>query len=196
MTDSLWNQSLASFREALGADRPTPSCGAASAVSASLGMALASMALRISDKREPHAGRETLIAQSGHLSEALGRQADADARAFERYLAEQGAKRDMAEPATRGAVAVPLYTAWLCREGLRLTLAALPLCKPSLRCDVEAGALLLHAALGAALLNLDTHLDRLEPLARKRAARVRRTLRRDADAALAALRRARRPLRA
>lgn len=194
MTDSLWNQTLADFRDALGADRPTPSCGAASAVSASLGMALVGMAVRITRADATEADRpplQDLLTRCDTLTESLGQQADADVRAFEAYLASAKEQRPEgpAPEALRQALAVPLASARLCRQGLETARVALPLCKPGLRSDVVAGAGLLHAALGAVLLNLDANLD-ARTAAEERAAleQARDTLQVDADALLQAIR--------
>ncbi|TRX75379.1 cyclodeaminase/cyclohydrolase family protein [Pseudomonas mangiferae] len=193
MTDSLWNQTLADFRDALGADRPTPSCGAASAVSASLGMALVGMAVRITLADATEADRlplQDLLSRCDTLTESLGQQADADVRAFDAYLASDKEHPEGPAPeALRQALAVPLASARLCHQGLEAARAALPLCKPGLRSDVVAGAGLLHAALGAVLLNLDANLD-ARTAAEERAAleQARDTLQADADALLQAIR--------
>jgi formiminotetrahydrofolate cyclodeaminase len=188
LPDSLWSLSLAAFRDALAADRPTPSCGGAAAVSASLGLSLVLMALRISQRHQAQPAQAPLIARGQALLDRLARHADADASAFQGYVA---ARRDEAaepEQALRDATAVPLAAAHACRDALDLAWEARAVTRPSLLCDIEAGALLVRAALSALLLNVEVDGEQLGAEQRAALAGDRQRLEQEADRLLARLR--------
>ncbi|WP_258190273.1 cyclodeaminase/cyclohydrolase family protein [Stutzerimonas azotifigens] len=190
---SVWSRSLERFRQDTAANRPTPGCGAVAAVSASLGLALVLKALRISQTRQEDPRRLRLIEPVETLLKRLGSFADDDMQAFSRYL--QAARQsddtsgDDVQAAARQACAVPLATAHACLEALGLSVSALSLAVDVVRADIEAGALLIHSALSAALLNVDADLPCLAGHdSREQARAMRQRLQADADAALQRLR--------
>ncbi|TLX59863.1 hypothetical protein DN824_06710 [Stutzerimonas nosocomialis] len=190
---SVWTHSLERFRQDTAANRPMPGCGAVAAVSASLGLALVLKALRISQGHQEDPRRQRLIEPVETLLQRLGSFADDDMQAFSRYL--QAARQpddgpgDALQAAARQACAVPLATAHACLEALDLSVSALPLASDVVRADIAAGAVLIHSALSAALLNVDADLPCLDGHDNREQARtLRQRLQTDADATLQRLR--------
>ncbi|WP_462381674.1 cyclodeaminase/cyclohydrolase family protein [Pseudomonas sp. Marseille-QA0892] len=155
MAHSLWQLSLSDFRDQVASKQPTPSCGAAAAVSASFGLALIQMAIRLGTHVERGEAQE-LLRQSEPLQRQLMSSADEDARAFGGFI--EADSEEARQQAARDSIAVPLATAHACRSALRLAEHAKPLVKQSVRPDVVAGALMLHAAMDAVLLNVEVNL--------------------------------------
>lgn len=183
--DSVWRLSLADFRDATAADRPTPGCGAAAAVVSDIGLALALKGLRVSESRGSESARRRLLKTAEGLIGRPGAFADADIRAFQNYL--HASRDDTADlqTASRQACAVPLATAHSCLEALELANEAWPLVAAVVRSDVQAGALLIHAGLSAALINVDADMASLDDAsAREQAGRSRERLQNDADKVL------------
>lgn len=155
----LWQLSLAQFRHAV-AERALPGCGAVTAVSADLAVALIVKALRVS-AAHGSASCEALLAEARALLGRPGAFADDDVAVFSDFL-----KGDQAPELSRQACAVPLATAHACVEALGTAERALPMVEPSLRCDVEAAVLLLSACADAVLLNVEADMDELDAQAR------------------------------
>jgi formiminotetrahydrofolate cyclodeaminase len=155
----LWQLSLAQFRHAV-AERALPGCGAVTAVSADLAVALIVKALRVS-AAHGSASCEALLAEARSLLGRPGAFADDDVAVFSDFL-----KGDQAPELSRQACAVPLATAHACVEALGMAERALPMVEPSLRCDVEAAVLLLSACADAVLLNVEADMDELDAQAR------------------------------
>src|SRR4051812_21894107 len=90
MSDTLWNQSLSTFRDAIASTEPTPGGGSVSMVSATFGLGLVIMALEITAKK-PEAGGESaleeLIEESRELLDELSAHADEDVTVFQAYMA-------------------------------------------------------------------------------------------------------------
>jgi formiminotetrahydrofolate cyclodeaminase len=155
----LWQLSLAQFRHAV-AEHALPGCGAVTAVSADLAVALIVKALRVS-AAHGSASCEALLAEARALLGRPGAFADDDVAVFSDFL-----KGDQAPELSRQACAVPLATAHACVEALGTAERALPMVEPSLRCDVEAAVLLLSACADAVLLNVEADMDELDAQAR------------------------------
>ncbi|PKL96528.1 MAG: methenyltetrahydrofolate cyclohydrolase [Gammaproteobacteria bacterium HGW-Gammaproteobacteria-9] len=157
----LWQLSLAQFRHAV-AERALPGCGAVTAVSADLAVALIIKALRVS---AAHGGAscEALLAEARSLLGRPGAFADDDVAVFSEFLKSDAR---LAPDLSRQACAVPLATAHACVEALGIAERALPMVEPSLRCDVEAAVLLLSACVDAVLLNVEADMDELDAQAR------------------------------
>ena len=178
--EQLWDMTLAQFRQAC-AERALPGCGAVAAVAADFGLALVVKALRVSEEREPHAERGELLRAAQALLSRPGAFADDDVAVFQGYLdAESDEAR---QAAARQACAVPLATARACNEALALAEAAWPEVVESLRCDVQAGAVLIGAAVDAVLLNVEADLKALnDPSARQALLDMREKLQSEARA--------------
>ena len=112
--------------------------------------------------------------------------ADDDMQAFSDYLsaAREGEAEDK-QAAARQACAVPLALAHCCLEALELAVDAWPLTDPNVQSDVQAGAVLIHAGLSAALINVDADMPSLDAGAtREQAGQTRRRLQSEGDALL------------
>jgi len=162
---SVWAWPLGRFRDALAGLEPVPSCGATAAVCGDLGLALVVMALGKSQAREPEAGRDALLTQARALLPVLAAHADGDMREFGRFIEDlphtepddTQRQRDIAVLVNRAQRA-----AEDAQQALDLAVAALPQAVPSLRCDIRAGGLILHASVHALLLNLAEDLALLK----------------------------------
>ncbi|MDR6676153.1 cyclodeaminase/cyclohydrolase family protein [Pseudomonas oryzihabitans] len=199
-TFTLWQQTLAQFRDGTGSTLPTPGSGSAATVAAVLGIALVLKGLKISQQRQPVTRHAELIALGERLQEALSTCADADVQAFANYLeadrqangaaTEEGERRQQAlNLAAANAIQIPIATAQLCLEALDLAVIATPLTIEPLRSDALAGGRLLHGALGAVLTTVDADRNGLKSGdAREAARQMRDKLQQQADQRLAQLR--------
>lgn len=183
---SVWTQRLAEFRAATAARQPTPGCGAAAAVTADIGVALVLKGLRISEAHGSDPVRHELLQAAEALLGRPGAFADDDMQAFDDYLsAARHSEVEDKQAAARQACAVPLALAHCCLEALELAVDAWPRTDPIVQSDVQAGAVLIHAGLSAALINVDADMTSLEdPSAQDQAGRTRRRLQSEGDALL------------
>ncbi|MCP9339965.1 cyclodeaminase/cyclohydrolase family protein [Stutzerimonas xanthomarina] len=183
---SVWTQRLAEFRAATAARQPTPGCGAAGAVTADIGLALVLKGLRISEAHGSDPVRHELLQAAEALLGRPGAFADDDMQAFDDYLsAARHGEVENKQAAARQACAVPLALAHCCLEALELAVDAWPRTDPIVQSDVHAGAVLIHAGLSAALINVDADMTSLEdPSAQDQAGRTRRRLQSEGDALL------------
>ena len=175
-TASLWSQGLAEFRDRTASDSPTPGGGSTAMVSASLGMGLVLMALRVTRKSEQDPGRsadlDNLIQAGDTLMTRMAEHADEDVAAFSGFMEamrlpkstedEKVHRRQAMASAPRVATEVPLNAAATCLEGLDLALRAEQMAKASIVSDVGAGGAILAGALRAVLLGVDINLNSLK----------------------------------
>jgi formiminotetrahydrofolate cyclodeaminase len=173
----LWQLPLAQFRQAV-AERALPGCGAVTAVTADLALALIVKALRVS-AAHGDASCEALLADSRALLGRPGAFADDDVAVFSEFLKADGDSAQ-AQGLSRQACAVPLATAHASVEALGIAERAWLLVEPSMRCDVEAAALLLGACVEAVLLDVEANLDGLDAPARAEVLVTRDQLRQQA----------------
>lgn len=200
--ESVWDWGLAEFRDNVAADRPTPGGGSAAMVTATVGMGLVLMALRITARKDEDGSRYAPLIESGtRLIAELGAHADADIAAFETYMTalrlpketedDKAARRRALDEAARIATEAPLNAAQSCLESLDLARQAVPLAGPHIVSDVAAGAILLHGALAAVLLNVDINLKSIkDEAARAEYLASRRRLQQKGDERRAAIDRA------
>ncbi|GAB6390095.1 cyclodeaminase/cyclohydrolase family protein [Stutzerimonas marianensis] len=191
--EGVWELPLADFRAATAAGKPTPGCGAAAAVTADIGLALVVKGLRISEAHGSDPARLRLL----HAAEALlgrpGGFAGDDMQAFDDYLnAARDGDLDDKHAAARRACAVPLALAHCCLEALEVAAEAWPCAAANVQSDIQAGAVLIHAALSAALINVDADRASLDEAAREQAGRSRQRLQMEGDTLLRRWRDARR----
>lgn len=169
-TASVWSMGLAEFRDRTASDAATPGGGSAAMVSASIGLGLVLMALRVTARKatdQAHAFA-TLVGSGERVMADLSDHADADIAAFEGYMAalglpkgtdeEKAARRAALAEAAAVATEVPLNAAQSALEGLDLARQSVSVVSGHIVSDVGAGALLLHAAAQATLLNVDINL--------------------------------------
>jgi formiminotetrahydrofolate cyclodeaminase len=180
---SVWTQRLADFRAATAANQPTPGCGAAAAVTADIGLALVLKGLRISEAHGSDPTRRGLLQAAEALLGRPGAFADDDVRAFGDYLnAARDGEPEQKQAASRQACAVPLALAHCCLEALELAVDAWPCTDPNVQSDAQAGAVLIHAGLSAALINVDADLASLEDaVSRDQVAQARTRLQAEGD---------------
>lgn len=183
---SVWMQRLAEFRAATAARQPTPGCGAAAAVTADIGVALVLKGLRISEAHGSDPVRHELLQAAEALLGRPGAFADDDMQAFDDYLsAARHGEVENKQAAARQACAVPLALAHCCLEALELAVDAWPRTDPIVQSDVQAGAVLIHAGLSAALINVDADMASLDDAAAQdQVGRTRRRLQSEGDALL------------
>lgn len=183
---SVWTQRLAEFRAATAARQPTPGCGAAAAVTADIGVALVLKGLRISEAHGSDPVRHELLQAAEALLGRPGAFADDDMQAFDDYLsAARHSEVEDKQAAARQACAVPLALAHCCLEALELAVDAWPRTDPIVQSDVQAGAVLIHAGLSAALINVDADMASLDDAAAQdQVGRTRRRLQSEGDALL------------
>lgn len=191
--ESVWTWSVAEFRDHVAGDQPTPGGGAAAMVSASIGMGLVLMALRITARKDDDGERHAPLLERGErLMIELGAHADADVEAFRGYMRalqlpkqtdeQKAARRQALEQAARVATEIPLNAARSCLDGLDLARRAVPLAGAHIVSDVAAGAILMHGALTAVLLNVDINLKSIkDEAARAGYAGDRQRLQREGD---------------
>ncbi|MGI9146058.1 MAG: cyclodeaminase/cyclohydrolase family protein [Chloroflexota bacterium] len=169
---SIVNLSLGELLERLGSSAPTPGGGAAAAVVGAIGAALVQMTANLSLGRPKLANVEerarAIEARVSRLRQRLAELAEADAEAFEKVSAayklprhddsHQAARSLAIQLALQAAASVPLETARVCSEVLRVAEEAAPVLNRNVISDVLVGALLAQAALESAALNVEINL--------------------------------------
>ncbi|WP_051247581.1 cyclodeaminase/cyclohydrolase family protein [Inquilinus limosus] len=176
--DSLWRWPLATFRDTLASDSPTPGGGSAAMVSATFGLGLVLMALRVTaNKAADRTFLDTLILSGERLMAELSAHADADVAVFDAYMAalklpkategEKAARRRALQEATIAATEIPLNAAQTTLEAIDLANQAATLAAPQIVSDVGAGAATLCGAVEAVLYAVDVNLRGLDDAARR-----------------------------
>jgi formiminotetrahydrofolate cyclodeaminase len=171
--DSIWGWTLADFRDRTAGDAPTPGGGSVAMVTASNGVGLVLMALRITARR-PDADAVALaplIEAGDRRLQEFVEFADADIAVFQQFMAamklpreteeDKAVRRRAIREATVAATEVPLNAAQSTLEALDLTRQAAAVAHPNILSDVAAGGALLYAALTAVLYNVDVNLKGL-----------------------------------
>lgn len=168
--------SVTSFLDALASGTPTPGGGGAAALSGAMAAALVSMVCNLTIGRQRYADAEPEMRATLDRAETLRRElqqlADDDVIAFNRLSAayklprvteaDIAIRKDAIQAALKRATETPLRTA-------RAAAAVLPLCRPVAErgnqaavSDVGVAALLAHAAVRSALLNVEINLRTME----------------------------------
>lgn len=172
VSPSLLELSAGELLERLGSPEPSPGGGAAAALTGALGAALVQMTANLTIGRprladvQPQA--QAIATRAGELRARLADLGDADAAAYEQVSrAYKLPREDDAQKAARGAAiqsalqaaaGVPLETAQVCADVLRLAEEAVPLLNAAVISDVVVGALLAEAALESAAVNVEINL--------------------------------------
>jgi formiminotetrahydrofolate cyclodeaminase len=159
MADSVWNGTLAAFREKAGGTDPVPASVAISAVSASLALALLVKVLVIAGKKKDVGA---LLDSARAESARLARLADEDIAAFNQYLECKRRGENLAA-AVRKAVEVPMEAARSAVRGLELCEEAAGMVRGLTLADVGGAAALLSAAVRAMLLSVDFNVRAMGP---------------------------------
>ena len=167
--ESLWDLGARELLDRTASGAPTPGGGSVAGVTAALGLGLVVMALELSaGHKNASPGVPEVLGGARSLLPALAGDADADARAFEGYMAalglpkitepEKAARRAALQAAALTASQVPLAAARHVLAALELASEAAELSAGNVVSDVGAGAALLGGALRAGLLGVDVNL--------------------------------------
>jgi formiminotetrahydrofolate cyclodeaminase len=170
--DTVADQRLGDFLEALGSEQPVPGGGAACAVSAALAAALTAMVVRLSLDRPKYVGFASLHAEALAASDTARARflelADADAKAYAAYRAarslphETDAQEELRASAIRGAARtatnVPLDTVRACHTQVELVDRLAGRTNLHVASDLEVAALLLDSAARSAAANVRANL--------------------------------------
>jgi formiminotetrahydrofolate cyclodeaminase len=163
---SLWNTTLAEFRERACGTDPLPAGVAIAAVSASLALALLAKVLDITVRRKNFAGDRqrlaVLLDAAREESARLTQLADDDVRAFQEYMECKREGRDFSE-AVRSAIQVPMNAARSGVRGLELCAEAIGMTQGLTAADVGSAASLLSGAVRAFLLSADSNVHAMTP---------------------------------
>jgi methenyltetrahydrofolate cyclohydrolase len=167
---------VATFLDQLASNAPAPGGGGAAALGGAMGAALVSMVCNLTVGKKRFAEVEEEMRDMLDRAEALRHElqglAEADVQAFNRLSAayklprttesDTAIRRDAIQASLRRATEVPLRTA-------RAAAAILPLCPPVAErgnqaavSDIGVAALFAHAAVRAALLNVEINLQLLD----------------------------------
>jgi formiminotetrahydrofolate cyclodeaminase len=158
---------------AFASGEPTPGGGSASALAGALGSALVTMVARLSlarDSYSEHQQEMTRVrARAAALQHDLAELADTDSRAYGEVTAalrlpkdtpqERATRSAAVQAALRGATEVPLEVATACMEVLQLASLVANHGNRNAVSDAAVGALLAHAGLRGAALNVRINLQ-------------------------------------
>ena len=168
--------SVPAFLDQLASSSPAPGGGGAAAVSGAMGAALVSMVCNLTIGRQRYAQVEDelreILDRAESLRAELQQLAEDDVVAFNRLSAayklprvtesDIAIRRDAIQSSLKRATEVPLRTA-------RAAAAILPLCAPVAErgnqaavSDIGVAALLAHAGIRSALLNVEINLRTIE----------------------------------
>jgi formiminotetrahydrofolate cyclodeaminase len=186
---SLWTLDAAQLRDAVASTDPTPGGGSVSIVTATLGAASIHKAVVVSLKKSEanfarHQSLLDLASRVSTLMASLSELADADSRAFERYLeactlprsteGEKAIRNAEKEASLVGATHVPLEAATEMGRGLELAEAAERFVDAHVRSEVLAGGILLRASIRSVLLSVDANLFGISDVAVRNAFQLQR----------------------
>lgn len=180
-------ESVNRFVERLSSADPTPGGGSAAALAGALAAALTAMIARLSAGRGGDDALDALFEQSmrtgDQVAAALLELVDRDAEAFDRVMAamrlprgsdeEKGVRTEAVQDALHNATAVPLMTAEQAMLVLALTPELARQGNPRAVSDVGVAAVLAHAAVSGALLNVAINLKSLKDAGYREETRAR-----------------------
>jgi formiminotetrahydrofolate cyclodeaminase len=164
MSDSIWDITLASFRDRMASHEPVPAGVTAAAVSATLALALLSKVLQVTLRHKNFTGDpehvSALLEDGRNLSGILEQLADDDVAAFRDYLDCVRSKQPTGS-ALRKTIEVPLNVA-------RAAFAGITLCEKSaghvhqvVAPDLGVASALLAGAVQSTLVTLKSNLEQL-----------------------------------
>jgi formiminotetrahydrofolate cyclodeaminase len=176
------DQTIGEWLEAVASPTPAPGGGAAAALNAAVGAALIEMACNLTTGRPRYAQQEaamraalaeatTLRRRALHLAAADVEAFGAVSAAYELPKETDEQRRTRAEQIQRalaGATEVPLQTAVLAGDVVRLARRILDGANVNVRADVAAAAIAGRAALEVALINAEANLAAIRDPARSK----------------------------
>jgi methenyltetrahydrofolate cyclohydrolase len=168
---TLWNATLADFRERVASFSPTPGGGAVASVCATFGLGLVVMALEITHRKAGDGAVAETLGKARDLLAKLAAHADRDVAVFQRYMealalprsteAEKNARRTALAERALAAAQAPIDAAEDMLRALSVAETATRLAKKEVASDVLGGADLLVGSIAAALRNVDINLAAL-----------------------------------
>ena len=192
------DQSVHRFLDELASSAPTPGGGSAAAVMGAMGAALLSMVCRLTvgkkDYESVEASMREALARSESLREQLTAMVAADVQVFEALMAayklprstdqEKLARGQAIQEALKQATDVPLECAAACAEVLDLSRRVALQGHRSVISDAGVAALVAHAALRSAALNVFINVPSIQDaeFVRSRGARLDALLARCSEA--------------
>lgn len=166
------SQNVRAYVERMASDEPAPGGGAAGALQAALGAALVAMSARYTTAPEHADDARHAAERAEELIPAALRLADADAEAFgalsaafalPKDSAEERAERSRAiQESTKGAARPPRDLIAVSSEVLDLTRDLEKWVNPNVLSDVAAAAEATRAAIGTAVVTVETNLASLK----------------------------------
>jgi glutamate formiminotransferase / formiminotetrahydrofolate cyclodeaminase len=164
------------FVAAVAADTPTPGGGSVSALAGALAAALGEMVSRLTLKKknfaEHHAAAQSSLARLAELREKLLDNIDRDAESYEAVMAayklpkgtdeEKTARAKAIEGASKHAAEVPLETAELAAEIIRIVESLRGITIPQAASDLAVAISLAKAALAGAIENVHANLPSIQ----------------------------------
>lgn len=168
---SFANLSHRDFNDRLADGSPTPGGGSAAALSAAMAAAAVEMVCNLSidktDDEEVEANLKTARDELRYHRDVLEQLADDDSEAFQEVMSafrlEQGPDRTEAiQSAMKHAASVPMDTATRCLAITELAVQVAGIGNPNAITDAGAGGLFAHAAMEAALFNVEINLASIE----------------------------------
>lgn len=166
MSDSIWTAPLATFRDRVAGLDPVPAGVSAAAVTATLGLALATKVLEIASKRKDFSGDRELAAgllhQARNKSQILVQLAEEDIVVFRRYL-DALRRKESIDEARLKTIEIPLTVARTAVSGIALCEQAAGLIHAALAPDLVTARALLAAAAESTLATVKANLEQLPP---------------------------------
>ena len=167
---------LNAFISSLASGEPTPGGGSAAALAGALGAALAAMVGRLTAGRPKYAAvdeqMQSAIIEADSWRDSLLALVDEDATAYDQVRAayrlpketveQQSARAAAIQRALQGASRTPLATVEACLAVLRLAEQVVKSGNPNAATDGTVGALLAHAGLRGAVLNVRVNLGGID----------------------------------
>jgi len=169
-------KTMQAFLDDLASSSPAPGGGSVAALSGALGSALTSMVCNLTIGKKKYADVEEemkkVVVQAEHLREQFTALVDRDTQAFNKVMEAfalpretdpQKALRAAAiREATKEATLVPLEVMKHCIDALALAQTVAAKGNTNSVSDAGVGAIMLHAALEGAALNVRTNLNSLD----------------------------------
>jgi glutamate formiminotransferase / formiminotetrahydrofolate cyclodeaminase len=164
------------FVAAVAADTPTPGGGSVSALAGALAAALGEMVSRLTLKKktfaEHHAAAEKALARLAELRDKLLANIDRDAVSYEGVMAayklpkatdeEKAARAKAIEDASKHAASVPLETAKLAAEIIRIVESLRGSTIPQAASDLAVAVSMAEAALAGAIENVHANFQTIQ----------------------------------
>ncbi|HET7842236.1 MAG TPA: glutamate formimidoyltransferase [Terriglobia bacterium] len=164
------------FVAAVAADTPTPGGGSVSALAGALAAALGEMVSRLTLKKktfsEHYAAAEKALARLAILRDQLLTNIDRDAESYEAVMAayklpkasdaEKAARAHAIEEASKLAASVPLETAKLAAEIIRIAESMRGITIPQAASDLTVAVCMAEAALAGAIENVHANLPSIQ----------------------------------